>query len=186
MLDRTKQSSLFCWKHQSGRNFFYTDLGYRPLGHPEPDLQHHQEWQAPFSQSRPQAWWQTYKTFLSVTYEWAKKARAFIPNRRFQPSLMFGGGQEPAQEWSIIRVGYGFIHKSLIRLLGTNTGAPLLDRLLTLSVNIRQGLKHFPGGKHFSLFVLLLSYKDKSFITLTPGVNLIKNSIASWDLDKIS
>jgi hypothetical protein len=38
------------------KKFFYTDLGYRSLGHPEPNMQHHQEWQAPFSQSRPQAW----------------------------------------------------------------------------------------------------------------------------------
>ncbi len=52
--------------------------------------------------------------------------------------------------------------------------ASLLDKLLVLPANVRLGRKGNARYKHSSLFGLDVSYKEKSFITLTPGVNVIK------------
>jgi hypothetical protein len=43
------------------------------------------------------------------------------------------------------------------------------DRLLALSKSGKLRVKHLTRNKHPSLFVQRLSYKEKSFKTLTPG-----------------
>jgi hypothetical protein len=52
--------------------------------------------------------------------------------------------------------------------------ASFLGKLLVLPANVRLDWKVFAGCKHPSLFGLIISDKEKSFITSTPGVNVLK------------
>jgi hypothetical protein len=47
-------------------------------------------------------------------------------------------------------------------------------KLLVLPANVRQDWKLIARYKHFSLFGLVISNEEKSFITLAPGVEVIK------------
>jgi hypothetical protein len=51
--------------------------------------------------------------------------------------------------------------------------ASFLGKLLVLPANIRLDWKEIATSKHSSLFCLVVSDKEKSFITLTPGGNVI-------------
>ncbi len=52
--------------------------------------------------------------------------------------------------------------------------ASFLGKLLVLPANVRPDLKVFARCKHSSLFGLVVSNEEKSFITLTPGDNVSK------------
>jgi hypothetical protein len=52
--------------------------------------------------------------------------------------------------------------------------ASFLGELLVLPANVRLDWKEIARYKHSSLFGLINVMKEKSFITLTPGVNVIK------------
>jgi hypothetical protein len=52
--------------------------------------------------------------------------------------------------------------------------ASFLDKLLVLPANVRLDWKVFAGCKHSSLLGLVISNEEKSFITLTTGVNIIQ------------
>jgi hypothetical protein len=52
--------------------------------------------------------------------------------------------------------------------------ASFLGKLLMPPANVRLDLKMIARYKHSSLFGLLISNKEKSFITLKPGANVIK------------
>ncbi len=49
-----------------------------------------------------------------------------------------------------------------------------LGKLLVLPANVRLDWKVFARYKHSSLLGLIVCHEGKSFITLTPGFNLIK------------
>jgi hypothetical protein len=51
--------------------------------------------------------------------------------------------------------------------------ASFLGKLLVLPANVRLDRKVIARYKHSSLFGLIISNKEKSFITFTPGVNAI-------------
>ncbi len=48
----------------------------------------------------------------------------------------------------------------------------VLDKLLMLPPNVRLDWKGIARYKHSSLFGLVISNEEKSFVTLTPGVNV--------------
>jgi hypothetical protein len=50
----------------------------------------------------------------------------------------------------------------------------LLGKLLVLPANVGLDWKVIARYKHSSLFGLVVSNKEKSFITLTPGVDVMK------------
>jgi hypothetical protein len=53
--------------------------------------------------------------------------------------------------------------------------ASFLGKLLVLSANVRLNWKVIARYKHFSLFgLIIIDEVKKSFITLTPGVNVTK------------
>jgi hypothetical protein len=52
--------------------------------------------------------------------------------------------------------------------------ASFLGKLLVLPANVRLDWKVITRYKQSSLFGLVFCNKEKSFITLTPGVNVIK------------
>ncbi len=52
--------------------------------------------------------------------------------------------------------------------------ASFLGKLLLLPANVTLDWKVIARYKHSSLFGLVVSNKEKRFITLTPGVNAIK------------
>ncbi len=52
--------------------------------------------------------------------------------------------------------------------------ASFLGKLLMIPANVRLDWKVFARCKHSSLLGLIISNDEKSFITLTPGVNAIK------------
>ncbi len=54
------------------------------------------------------------------------------------------------------------------------SGAPFYGRLLALPTNIRLGWKRNVSDKHSSLLRKFVKYGQKSFITLGPGVKVIK------------
>ena len=54
--------------------------------------------------------------------------------------------------------------------------ASFLGKLLVLPANVRLDWKVFARCKQSSLFGLVISYKEKSFITLTPGLNSLAGS----------
>jgi hypothetical protein len=54
------------------------------------------------------------------------------------------------------------------------SSVPLLGRLLTLTTTIRLGLECLPGTNTPACYENLKITDKKSFITLAPGVNLIK------------
>jgi hypothetical protein len=51
--------------------------------------------------------------------------------------------------------------------------ASFLGKLLVLPANVRLDWKVFTKHKHFSLFGLIISNKEKSFKTLTPSGSII-------------
>jgi hypothetical protein len=57
-------------------------------------------------------------------------------------------------------------------LLEDLTDASFLGKLLVPPVNVRLDLKVFARCKHSSLFGLVVSNEEKSFITLRPGDNV--------------
>ncbi len=54
------------------------------------------------------------------------------------------------------------------------SGAPLSDRLLAVSTNNRLGWKGLPGANALAHYENSQLMAVKSFITLDPGVNVIK------------
>jgi hypothetical protein len=52
--------------------------------------------------------------------------------------------------------------------------ASFLGKLLVLPANVRLDREVFARCKHFSLFGLIVSNEEKSFITLTPGFRILK------------
>jgi len=52
--------------------------------------------------------------------------------------------------------------------------ASFLGKLLVLPANVRLDWKEIARSKHSSSFGLVISNKEKSFITLTPGPDVIK------------
>jgi hypothetical protein len=52
--------------------------------------------------------------------------------------------------------------------------ASFLGKLLGLPANVRLDWKMFARHKNSCLFGLIISNEEKSFITLTPGANVIK------------
>ncbi len=52
--------------------------------------------------------------------------------------------------------------------------ASILGKLLVLPANVRLDWKVMASYKQSSLFGLIVSDKEKSFIKMTPGVNVIK------------
>jgi hypothetical protein len=54
------------------------------------------------------------------------------------------------------------------------SNASFLGKLLALPANIILDWKVIARYKHSSLFGLIISNEEKSFITLTPGANVIK------------
>jgi hypothetical protein len=52
--------------------------------------------------------------------------------------------------------------------------ASFMGKLLVLPAKVRLDWKVFARCKHSSLFGLIISNEEKSFITLTPGGNFIK------------
>ncbi len=76
------------------------------------------------------------KLFTAVSYDFSYQARAFVPGKPFQPSLMFAGkaGAYPSE---------------------APLGAPHKGRLLASPTNIRLGWKGLPGTN-------ALTYYEKS------------------------
>ncbi len=66
-------------------------------------------------------------------------------------------------------------------ILGCLSDASFLGKLLMLLVNVRLDWKVIARYKLSSLFGLVISKKETSFITLTTGVNVIKLSITVND-----
>jgi hypothetical protein len=84
------------------------------------------------------------------------KARAFVPGRPFQPSLMSAGKarrllKRGATERFSTRVGSGLISKHLTRL------------------------ERPASEKHSSVFGTLISYKENSFITIATIIKLLRS-----------
>ena len=52
--------------------------------------------------------------------------------------------------------------------------ASFLGKLLVLPTNVRLDWKEIARYKHSNLFGLVISNREKRFITLTPGANVIK------------
>jgi hypothetical protein len=53
--------------------------------------------------------------------------------------------------------------------------ASFLGKLLELPTNVRLDWKVIARYKHSSLFGLIVSNEEKSFITLTPGINVVEH-----------
>jgi hypothetical protein len=64
--------------------------------------------------------------------------------------------------------------------------ASFLGKLLVLPANVRLDWKVIVRYKHSSLFGLVISNEEKSFITWTPGVDLIKLFVHNLQMFVIS
>ncbi len=97
------------------------------------------------------------KLFRSVIYKKNyDKLKFFAPSRPSQASLTFEVGWEPTQMKHL-------------------SAAPLYGKLLALPRNIRLGWKSLPGTNTLAFNKYSLIMDVKSFITLTPGVNVLKH-----------
>jgi hypothetical protein len=64
--------------------------------------------------------------------------------------------------------------------------ASFLGKLLVLPANVRLDWKVFARCKHSSVFGLVVSNEEKSFITLTPGVSVTKLLKSLTEAKKLS